>query len=87
MLIHTLSSGLQVGPESDVDNLPNGIAAHTPACVTNLAITTSGTMLLNGLESTNAQPAYFHNRSRVKNSAYRPKFIPAVTRPGELGCS
>jgi len=43
------------------NNLPNGIAASTPACVTNLAITTSGTMLKNGLRSSNVLPAYFHN--------------------------
>jgi len=43
-----------------VSNLPNGIAARTPACVTNLSITRSGAMLRNGLEGANAQPAYFH---------------------------
>ena len=39
----------QIGPGCDVDNLPNGIAACTPGYVTNLAITTSGIMLENGL--------------------------------------
>jgi hypothetical protein len=58
-LIHTLSSGLQVGPESDVDNLPNGIVARKRASVTNLAITKPGTMLRNGLQHSNAKPAYF----------------------------
>jgi hypothetical protein len=48
------------GQRVKVSNLPNGIAAYSPANVANLAITQSGTMLSNGLESSNAQPAYFH---------------------------
>jgi hypothetical protein len=63
-----------------VDNLPNGIAAYNLAYVTNFAITVSGTMLLNGLEHTNAQPAYFHNPPRASIADSETLFIHAVTR-------
>jgi len=63
-----------------VDNLPNGIAAYNLAYVTNFAITVSGTMLLSGLEHTNAQPAYFHNPPQASIANSETLFIHAVTR-------
>ncbi len=56
------------GPDREAGNLLNGIAADASAGVTNLAITTSGTMLKNGLESSNVHPACFHEPQ--PNTAY-----------------
>jgi hypothetical protein len=67
--------GLRIGPDCAKGNLPNGIAARTLANVTNFAITSSGTMLLNGIESTSAQPAYFHVRNQKQHKASPARFI------------
>jgi hypothetical protein len=67
--------GLRIGPDCAKGNLPNGIATRTLANVTNFAITSSGTMLLNGIESTSAQPAYFHIRNQKQHKASPARFI------------
>jgi hypothetical protein len=72
---HETLLGAGVEPDSEANNLLNGIAANAPAHVTNLAITKPGTMLRNGLESSNAQPAYFSIHNRIQLNAGRLAFI------------